>query len=142
MQIPETLYHYTSIETLALILKNRNIKFSRLDYVNDPQEGVANDYGNFSQYIFVSCWTDLNEESIAFWNIYTPNAKGIRIGLDFPVLKQADLKTGSLIADSEIQYDDFLLMPNLEPITKVEYTDDAKKLHPNIIGSGTIHQVY
>lgn len=138
MNIPSTIYHYTSIESLSLILKSRQIKFSRLDYVNDPQEGISSDYGTFSQYIFVSCWTDLIEESIAFWNIYTPTARGIRIGLKFPALKQADSKTGALIADNDIQYEDFLLLPNLEPITKVEYTNDSKLLYPKILGSSTI----
>ena len=28
------LYHYTSINTLALILKNKTIRFNRLDKVN------------------------------------------------------------------------------------------------------------
>lgn len=32
------IFHYTSIETLALILKNRTIRFSRLDKVDDPEE--------------------------------------------------------------------------------------------------------
>lgn len=32
------LYHYTSIETLALILKNRTIRFNNLQNVDDPEE--------------------------------------------------------------------------------------------------------
>lgn len=34
------LYHYTSIETLALILKHKTIRFSRLDRVDDPLSQV------------------------------------------------------------------------------------------------------
>ena len=34
------LYHYTSLETLALILKNRTIMFNRLDKVDDVEEGT------------------------------------------------------------------------------------------------------
>lgn len=137
MEIPQTLFHYTSVETLALILKSKQIKFSRLDLVNDPKEGIANDYGNFSQYIFVSCWTDHLEENIALWNIYTPKGKGVRIGFEFPVLKQFS-QNGALIDDAEIDKGDYLLMPNIEPITKVEYSDDPIKLYPPIIGNGTI----
>ena len=33
---PTYLYHYTSIETLALILKNKTIRLKRLDLVDDP----------------------------------------------------------------------------------------------------------
>ena len=33
------IYHYTNIETLALILKNRTIRFNRLDHVDDLEEG-------------------------------------------------------------------------------------------------------
>lgn len=32
------LYHYTNIETLALILKNRTIRFNSLDRMDDLQE--------------------------------------------------------------------------------------------------------
>ena len=31
-KLPEVLYHYTSIETLALILAKRSLRFSRLDH--------------------------------------------------------------------------------------------------------------
>lgn len=32
------IYHYTSIENLALILKNKSIRFNRLDHVDDKEE--------------------------------------------------------------------------------------------------------
>lgn len=38
MEAPAVLYHYASLDTLALILHNRTIRFSRLDKVDDPQE--------------------------------------------------------------------------------------------------------
>ncbi len=34
------VYHYTSIETLALILKNKSIRFNRLDCVDDLEESI------------------------------------------------------------------------------------------------------
>lgn len=78
------IYHYTSIETLALILKNKTIRFNRLDHVDDVDEAA---YGSsvqktlLGQYSFVSCWTKEESENIALWNMYT-NYKGVRIGLD------------------------------------------------------------
>ena len=78
------VYHYTSIETLALILKNKSIRFNRLDCVDDLEESI---YGsgeqnvNLAKYTFVSCWTRDNVENLALWKMYTNN-KGVRIGLD------------------------------------------------------------
>lgn len=51
------LYHYTTIDTLALILKNRTIRFNRLDKVDDLEEKVVSCGVNLAQYIFASCWT-------------------------------------------------------------------------------------
>ena len=38
MENVEYLYHYTNIETLALILKNRTIRFNSLDRMDDLQK--------------------------------------------------------------------------------------------------------
>lgn len=78
---PEFLYHYTSIEALASILKNRTIRFNKLNRVDDVTEGKSHDFDYISEYFFISCWTDLEEESIPFWNMYTPGIKGVRIKL-------------------------------------------------------------
>ena len=34
------IHHYTSIETLALILKHKTIRFNRLDQVDDMEESM------------------------------------------------------------------------------------------------------
>lgn len=78
------IYHYTSIETLALILDSRNIRFNNLTAVDDIFEGSLFNKANLAQFIFVSCWTKDNEENIALWKMYT-HGKGVRIGLpDYP----------------------------------------------------------
>ena len=46
MNGPSFLYHYTGLETLALILLNRTIRFTRLDKVDDPQEQRSADSQN------------------------------------------------------------------------------------------------
>ena len=43
----EFLYHYTSLENLALILKNKTIKFNNLLYVDDMEEAETEDMGLF-----------------------------------------------------------------------------------------------
>lgn len=84
----EFLYHYTSIETLALILKNKIICFNHLLNVDDLEEANTQDMVNFGECINGSCWTEDSEESIPLWNVYTPNMKGVRMGLPkFPFKK-------------------------------------------------------
>lgn len=78
------IYHYTSIDTLALIIRHKTIRFNRLDKVDDYEEAC---YGSGStniklgQYQFVSCWTKDAQENISLWKMYT-NHKGVRIGMD------------------------------------------------------------
>lgn len=79
-----TIYHYTSIQTLALILRYKTFRFNRLDQVDDIEEsayGSGPTDSNLSQYCYVSCWTKSAEENLALWNMYT-RYKGVRIGLD------------------------------------------------------------
>ena len=77
------IYHYTTIETLALILHNKTIRFSRLDTVDDPDEyGFEKDAHNPAKYTYVSCWTTNNKESIPQWVMYGNQKRGVRISLD------------------------------------------------------------
>ena len=77
------IYHYTNIETLALILKNKTIRFNRLDQVDDLEEGKVKSLGvQFCKYVFASCWTDVAEESIPLWKMYGGDSGGIRISLE------------------------------------------------------------
>ena len=93
----DLLYHYTSFETLALILTNRTICFNSLQYVDDIEEAETEDMSNFGKYVYVSCWTDDSEESIALWNLYTPKMHGVRIGLPrFPFKKHKYMKGMSM----------------------------------------------
>lgn len=78
-EFPETLYHYTSIDNLALLLANQTLMFSRLDGVNDPEEAYASDFDNAATLVFASCWTELEKESLAMWRMYTPDMQGVRI---------------------------------------------------------------
>ena len=83
------IYHYTSIETLALILKNKTIRFNRLDNnLDDLLEGEITSKGiKLGNYGFVSCWTEEKTESIPLWKLYTNNGIGVRIGLEWDMFK-------------------------------------------------------
>lgn len=78
------IHHYTTIETLALILQNKTIRFNRLDGVDDLEEseyGISAANLKMGMYHFVSCWTKDAIENIALWGLYT-KYKGVRISLD------------------------------------------------------------
>lgn len=77
----EYLYHYTSVESLALILKNRTIRLNSLDKMDDLQEQKTQDVNNFGKFFFVSSWTSDNTESIPMWKMYTSPKSGVRIKL-------------------------------------------------------------
>lgn len=81
------IYHYTTIEALALILFHRTIKFSRLDKVDDIDESkIEYDGTPLSHIFFASCWTKDEKESIPMWKLYTRDGIGVRIGLDAETL--------------------------------------------------------
>lgn len=73
--------HYTDINTLALILKNRTIRFNRLDRVDDITEGESFTTLKLEKFFFVSCWTHCANESLPQWNMYTRDMAGVRITL-------------------------------------------------------------
>lgn len=83
------IYHYTTIDILALILRNKTIRFNRLDNgLDDLQEGNSSSCGvRVGNYGFVSCWTENKEESIPLWKMYTDNGIGVRIALEKDMFK-------------------------------------------------------
>ena len=97
----EHLFHYSSINKLALILSSKRIRFNRLDFVNDPNEGSTSDFGSMAVYFFVSCWTKHKEENLALWNMYTEKMRGIRIELPLPLFNNYNIGeyTNNIIYD-------------------------------------------
>ena len=149
------LYHYTNIETLALILKNRTIRFNSLDRMDDLQEQQTADVKNIGQFCYISSWTDDSTESIPMWNMYASLNQGVRIKLrknPFKTYKNyaKDLEKFQFITTSES--DDSLPIYTNIPLVemfdkgfytaqimkddllyKVEYTSDKNKLYPRIL---------
>ena len=142
MVVPKYLYHYTSLETLALILKNRTIAFNSLINVDDIEEAETADMANFGKYVYVSCWTDVETESIAMWNLYTPNMQGVRIKLPVFPFKRFHYDAGQHYSqkpfDSYINYDRLYqdnkctITPNMPELYPVTYTRDKKLLMPKV----------
>lgn len=148
------LYHYTTIDSLALILKNKTLKFSRLDCVDDLEEGRVESSGiKLGKHFFVSCWTENQDESIPLWKMYSGDSYGVRISLDKDMFKKYVVESGtyngipvrgcieSLLPAEELfnQY----YMPFPPTITqssvdsffyrKVEYVDDVSKATEDIV---------
>lgn len=96
MEAPAVLYHYTSLDTLAMILHNRTIRFSRLDKVDDPQEQRSADSQNLGKMKLVSCWTSSDEESIPMWREYAGAECGVRIQMKSYPFKQYSVSNDSL----------------------------------------------
>lgn len=96
MEAPAVLYHYASLDTLALILHNRTIRFSRLDKVDDPQEQRSADSQNLGKMKLVSCWTSSDEESIPMWREYAGAECGVRIQMKSHPFKRYSVSTESL----------------------------------------------
>jgi len=141
---PKYLYHYTSIENFALILKNKNIRFTSLNNVDDLTEGSNKESEKVGSYFFVSCWTDDAKESLPFWNMYTPQMKGVKIKLPVNLFKihrveakwKRDFKDGfynSIVPQGKTEGRNYWVIPTLNDyLKKVTYTDDENKLYPEI----------
>jgi len=86
-ELPKFLFHYTSIETLACILKYKKLRFTRLDKVNDRNEAKSVDIKKANSLVFVSCWTNNETESIPMWNMYTNGMSGVRIKVPINLFK-------------------------------------------------------
>jgi hypothetical protein len=135
------IYHYTSIDTLALILKTKRIRFSRLDTVDDPEEyQYTDDAMQPAQYTFVSCWTRNAIENIPQWKLYANNQHGVRIGMDeemFPLFRDCpnplfEQKENRYLADyNELSKKGYCLMPVLDkyPLYDVVYTDELDQVN-------------
>lgn len=136
------LYHYTSIENLALILKNRSIKFNNLLNVDDPEETETEDLGKAGRHCLISCWTDNEEDVIPMWNMYTPDMKGVRIKMRKYPFKQYVYgenvlhfkeKTKSYINYNDIYAKTVSIAPSCPLLEKIEYTKDESLLKPQIL---------
>lgn len=132
------IYHYTSIDALASILKFRKIRFSRLDTVDDPEEyQFVKNGANPAKYIFVSCWTRSSEESIPQWRLYGNNGHGVRIGTDetlFKVIKDDDglLNIYHEKSDVEKQYTITPLLSNGQLLFDVKYVNNVPSKYDDI----------
>jgi hypothetical protein len=77
----DTIFHYTSFETLQKIVENKTIRLNCLRNVDDDEEATTTDFGPQKDYFFVSCWTKNSVESIPMWTMYVESDFAVRIEL-------------------------------------------------------------
>ncbi len=145
---PDFLFHYTSIENLALILKNKTIRFNSLIDVDDPDEIRTSDTEGMGKYCYCSCWTD-KEESIPFWKMYTKDMHGVMIKMKANPFNEQEQTLSyynnkkafkTYIPKEIFNENNTIVMPTVSFLRKVNYSDEKKvkvfdKLEKNEKGS-------
>ena len=76
------LFHYTTFDALRHILSDRNLRFNRIDKVNDLMERNIFGEDDLYQLVFVSCFSTEKIESIPMWSIYGKDKHGLRISFE------------------------------------------------------------
>jgi len=116
------IHHYTSIESLALILKNKTIRLNRLDRVDDMEEASLVSSGiKLSQYTFVSCWTYNEKESIPLWKMYAgKEMHGVRISMEKDMFKKVRVFSGNYKGVNILAHEDggLTILPIEKALTK------------------------
>lgn len=157
--LPTHLYHYTSVNTLALILKSRQIKFNSLPMVDDMEEALLKEDRKNSKYIFISAWTKEEKESIAMWEMYSQGMRGVRIRLPVHIFSQYALSeeeklyyckdpeiarrielnslpvTPEKFFTSKANYSANVLGEHFIKLEPVEYTEDENLICPDVVVS-------
>lgn len=135
------LYHYTSIKTLALILKNKSIRFNNLMNVDDPEEAETEDIEKAGRFCLVSCWTAQTEDVLPMWNMYTPDMSGVRIKMrQYPFKKYMYRKGECDFSQETISYINYYsnynkgitILADFPHLIEVEYTEDVSLIRPKI----------
>ncbi len=144
-----SLFHYTTIDALKCILKNKTIRLRPLSTLDDMEEALSQDSKAIGDYIFVSSWSEESKEMIPMWFMYSDQGKGVRIELPaFPFVNysyspEEQLKYRlppsnetifTVLPMEVILSKDFVVAPfHNEAILKpIEYTDDTNALYPQL----------
>lgn len=69
----EKLLHYCSFDTLQKILKNKTLKLSNLENLNDKHEKKRKGIEPFAKKTFVACFSNCQHEVVPFWYNYGGN---------------------------------------------------------------------
>jgi hypothetical protein len=108
-------------------------------------------YGEYQlgRFLYISCWTDSELESIPLWHMYTDKMKGVRIELDSEWMHyqplRPDPKYGlsqngiiySPVPFDKLFTDNYIILPNMfqrqDILKKVKYVDDPSHFLGNVV---------
>lgn len=133
MEKVEYLYHYTSVESLAMILSTKKFRLSPLSALDDLQEGKTSDLSTIGQTVFVSSWTAESKESIPMWNMYSDMKAGLRLKAKANLFDDCKITPdGAIIVSDYLHWkDDVITFP--QELKQVIYSDNEDDLFPKII---------
>lgn len=143
----EYYYHYTSLASLALIIKTKSILLNSLDKMDDVEDGKTNDFNHARKYVFCSSWTT-QKDDLNFWSMYGANMHGVCIGLCKDPFEYFEWKNDHYSDNKIIIPRDNYYLPEDKALgekytvavpfkgmffTKVEYSDKREELYPDIV---------
>lgn len=134
------LFHYTTVEALAMSLSTKTIRLSPLSDLDDLQEEKTKDIPDIGRTVFVSCWTDDSTESIPMWNMYSDMKSGVRIRAEKDLFEDCTSDgTKNLMVSGyrHVTEKAYIFPQELRPII---YEDDESKLCPQIVTKYTWDQ--
>lgn len=107
------LYHYTNLESLRCILKNKSLRLSRIDKVNDPLENERIK-ALWNKKVYLFCFTSNLDNSEHFFNMYG------EIRLEFSM---DEIKVDEVYSDPLLQnpFDSFSASDRLTQMTEKNY---------------------
>lgn len=94
-----TICHYTSYESLVQILKNKSLRLTRYDLMNDYAEKQLSKAPD-GDYRYIVSFTGTTKESVAMWALYGKHSS-LKLRLDIPCGKLIESVNQSFFFDSK-----------------------------------------
>ena len=114
------LWRYMDFVKFIALLDSSELRFTRLDQLDDPREGMLTDVelGELSSrkddlvrsvesdrtFGYVNCWHEANHESMAMWDLYSPRLGSVAIRSSVGRIKKAIEADTSTVMIGRIQY--------------------------------------
>ena len=96
------IYHYTTFESLLTIIKNKSLRLTRLDFLNDKAEkNLICGFETDQNYIMSFCNNE--KEYVSMWAMYG-KLSGIKVRMDFPLKNMKSVSMDNYFFDSDLNY--------------------------------------
>lgn len=139
----ENLYHYTDLNSLKLILRNKTFRLSSLSKMDDLEEGETTDFDKLGRFIYISSWTENSIDDLGFWN-YSKSNDGVRIRMKKNPFKTEKINREIVMHGMKIEINDnfnlglldimknknVVFAPPIAVLHRVTYTDNERFLRP------------